>query len=132
MLEFGLGPHLLLATPKRALLTADHTDHVPQVMGARFAATLQVMRSMDRGPDEIVDLQEPISPISPYISLHLPTSPCISQRLDQLLALEQQLPQLGDLGARALVELGDLLGLGVGFGLGVGLGLGLGVGLELG
>ena len=44
-------------------------------MGARFAATLQVMRSMDRGPDEIVDLQEAISPISPYISLYLPTSP---------------------------------------------------------
>ena len=44
-------------------------------MGARFAATLQVMRSMDCGPDEIVDLQEAISPVSPYISLYLPISP---------------------------------------------------------
>ena len=54
------------------MLTASHTDHAPQVMGARFAATLQVMRSMDRGPDEIVDLQEALSPNLPNIS---PRSP---------------------------------------------------------
>ena len=47
-------------------------------MGARFAATLQVMRSMDRGPDEIVDLQEALSPNLPISPLYLPISPCIS------------------------------------------------------
>ena len=30
-------------------------------MGAKFAATLEVMKTANRGPDEVVDLQESVS-----------------------------------------------------------------------
>ena len=46
-----------MTTHDCSLLTA-YCLHLPQVMGAKFAATLQVMKSTNRGPDEVVDLQD--------------------------------------------------------------------------